>query len=164
MKYLITTVFALLMASLMYSQDFSYVKEIELNDNNQLKSAEEDVLECCYYLVAARYNKNDEQRIVATDFVSKWVDAKFDKEVLLNEKINTITEERQELNEMFLVYYALRYIENEGGIGKEELVQKALTGVVDFCENPVNKIKITKEMKNLKEVIEAGTLSAYLQK
>ncbi len=148
----------------MYSQDFSYVKDVELNDGDQLKGAQEDVLECCYYLVAARYNKNDEQRILATDFVSRWVDGQFKKKALLNEKISRAMEDREELNELFLIYYALRYIEEEGSIDEDELREAALTGVIKFCENPVNKIKLTKELKNIKQMIEEGKLSAYLEK
>jgi len=152
-----------MMTLMMYSQDFSYVKEIELINVDQLNSAEEDVLECCYYLVAARYNKNDNQRIIATDFVNKWAKGRFGAESVLNPKIKEITEERQELNDLFVTYYTLRYIENEGEIESEELVQAAFTGVISFCENPVNKIKLTKELKSLKQVIEDGALSAYLQ-
>ena len=163
MKHLVTTVITLMVTLVMYSQDFSYVKEIELNNIDQLKEAEEDVLECCYYLVAARYDKNDEQRELATQFVYKWVDGQFNAKSLLNEKITVITEERVELNELFLIYYALRYIENEGDIDKDKLNEVALGGVIDFCENPINKIKLTKELKNLKQIIEDGKLSAYLQ-
>nr|WP_319399666.1 hypothetical protein [uncultured Carboxylicivirga sp.] len=162
MKHLMITMIALLMASGLYSQDFSYLNEIELNNMDQLQKAEDDVLECCYYLVAARYNKNDDQRILATDFVIKWVGGMF-TEPIVSEKIKEVTEERQELTDLYFAYYALRYIENEGEMSTDELVQKALKGVIDFCENPVNKIKLTKELKNVKELIDAGTLSAYLQ-
>ncbi|MBS2100275.1 hypothetical protein [Carboxylicivirga linearis] len=163
MKYLIITLVASMMTLVVYSQDFSYVKEIELNDINQLNSAEEDVLECCYYLVAARYNKNDNQRIIATDFVNKWAKGRFGDEAILNTKVKEVTEERQELNDLFVTYYTLRFIENEGDMEEEELMQAAFTGVISFCENPVNKIKLTKELKGLKQVIEDGALSAYLQ-
>lgn len=162
MKYLAITTMALILSSAMYSQNFSYVKEIELNTDAQLKFAEEDVLECCYYLVAARYNKNDEQRVLATSFVTRWVNVQFNVETLLDEKIKQVVKERDELNDLFWIYYALRYIENEGDIGKDELTEAALTGVIDFCENPVNKIRLTKDLKHLKQAMEDGELAAYL--
>ncbi len=164
MKHLVTTVIALLVATLMYAQDFSYVKEVELNNTDQIKDAEEDVLECCYYLVAARYDKKDTQRIYATNFVSRWLSASFDEEKVLNEKISVITEGREELNNLYLIYYALNYIENEGQVSSDELREAAFAGLIEFCDNPINKIKLTKELKGLKQVIEEGKLSAYLQK
>lgn len=164
MKHLLITVIALLVAVSMYSQDFSYVKEIELNNTDQIKGAEEDVLECCYYLVGARYDKKDEQRIFAADFVSRWLASVFDDQDVLNEKIKVITEGREDLNRLYEIYYALNYIENEGEISEEELKEAAFGGLIDFCDNPLNKIKLTKELKGLKQIIEDGKLSAYLQK
>ena len=62
MKQLIITLIALIMAVSIQAQDFSYLNDIELNDKEQLKEAEEYVLDCCYYLTATRYDKKDVQR------------------------------------------------------------------------------------------------------
>lgn len=163
MKQLIITLIALVLAVSTQAQDFSYLNDIELNDKEQLKEAEEYVLDCCYYLTATRYDKKDEQRENATAFVKSWLSKSEDLSKVISEDVILMTEERDDLKNLYLSCYALTIIENEGATQKE-IEDGTLVSMLNYCNNPINKMKLTKELKRLVQVLEEGKLEAYLSK
>ena len=153
-----------LMAVLMVNaQDFSYLKEIDLGNSEELQEAEEAAMECCCYLVAVRYDKKDVQRQFANDFITKWASNILSSEDVICEAISVITEEQNELNNMYLAYYVMNYIDRERSADKDGLRKESLIGLIKYCSNSNNKLKPTKELKTLKQYHESGNLEEYLQ-
>jgi hypothetical protein len=136
------------------AQDFSYVNDIDLEDKTQYDEAAEATMECCCYLTAVRYDKKDQQRVIATQFVKQWVEAQNKQNVLLN----NVFEEDEVLREMYIVYFAMQYLEEDGDASVHELQVAALKGVVQYCSNPSNKLKVTKELKEISKLINSGQL------
>lgn len=163
MKHVLIVLIALVLVISAQAQDFSYLNDIELNSKEQLKEAEEYVLDCCYYITATRYDKKDVQRTMATSFVTSWLSKSKDLSSVLNEDIVLMTEERIDLEGLYLGCYALNIIENSGATQKD-IEGGALVALLDYCNNPINKVKLTKELKRLVEVYEEGQLEAYLRK
>ncbi|MCG8582403.1 MAG: hypothetical protein MI866_20935 [Bacteroidales bacterium] len=136
------------------AQDFSYVNDIDLEDKTQLEEAAEAAMECCCYLTAVRYDKKDQQRMIATQYVKQWLETLDSQDIL----IQNVFEENEYLREMYMVYYAMNYLDEEGNAGERELQVAALEGVVGYCSNSSNKLKMTKELKEISKLINSGEL------
>jgi hypothetical protein len=149
MKRLAFLLLALSIGFSAFSQDFSYLKDIELATEEQVEEAREDVTECCYYLIAERYDKKDIQRQQATEFVRKWLTNATNKKELIPESLNEVSEGREDINNMYIACYAMSMMEQEEDQSETILHEKALRGVLDYCLNPAHKVKPTKAMKQL---------------
>ncbi|WP_430817536.1 hypothetical protein [Carboxylicivirga sp. RSCT41] len=136
------------------AQDFSYVNEIDLEDKAQYEEAKEAAMECCCYLTAVRYDKKDEQRTIAATYVKQWLETLDSQDILLQ----NVFEEQESLLEMYMAYYAMNYLDEEGEAAVTELQAAALEGVVAYCSIPTNKLKMTKELKEISKLIESGEL------
>jgi len=136
------------------AQDFSYLKEIDITNTSQYDEAEEAAMECCCYLVGVRYDKKDAQRDLATTYVSKWLNARYEQEYSLE---NTFTDDL-DIADMYMVYFAMNYIDNKDEAQLSAMQAEALIGVVNYCSNTSNKLKMSKELKEIKKLIDDGTL------
>lgn len=158
MKRLLFISAALLVGILNYAQDFSYLKTIDFEDESQVKEAEEAALECCCYLTGVRYNKKDSQRQQATAYVKNWLQVNCSD----NYQLDGLWDEESEQADVYEVFYALNYLHNDRQAGLKGLQAEALTEMVAYCSNSANKLKMTKELKEVAKRIEAGQLDSYL--
>ncbi|MCU4157063.1 hypothetical protein J1N10_13820 [Carboxylicivirga sp. A043] len=154
MKNYYLSLFLMMTCFLAKAQDFSYVNAIDIEDETQYEEAAEAAMQCCCYLTAVRYDKKDKQREVATQFVKQWVEAKNTQDVMLK----NVFEEDEDLQEMYIVFYAMNDLDEEGELKMRELQVAALEGVVGYCSNSSNKLKMTKELKEISKLINAGEL------
>lgn len=163
MKRLGFVLIALLIGIISHAQDFSYLQNIDLSDQSQKIEAKEAALECCCYLTGVRYDKKDEQRSFATKFISEWLSQVSEQTELVDESVAIYTSDSEEIVNMFLAYYAMNYI--EGGEAEEthEIKAEALFGVLNYCSNSSNKLKATKELKQVEELYNNGELSEQLR-
>lgn len=141
------------------AQDFSYLKDIDVNETNQYEEAEEAALECCCYLTGVRYDKKDNQRRLATEYISDWMSAVYAQSYSLEE----LFEESTEQSEVYQVFFALNYIEYKDELSLSELQAEALKGVVSYCSNSSNKLKMTKALKEIQKMIETETLQDNIE-
>ncbi|WP_439185493.1 hypothetical protein [Carboxylicivirga taeanensis] len=135
-------------------QDFSYLKEIDLQAASQVAEAKEAAMECCCYLTGVRYDKKDEQRQVATAYVKNWLE----KTCGIQYKLEELFEDESELAGVYLVFYALNYLNHPAKTDVAIIQADALKGLIAYCSNSANKLKLSKELKVVEEMIEAGQL------
>ncbi len=154
---------ALLLTVVVNAQDFSYLKEIDLNNSEELLEAEEAAMECCCYLVAVGYYKKDVQRQHASVFIKQWVAQVFALEEIVCDTIHHITEGKEELKDIYLAYYAMHYLDSEKEADHLSLREDALLKVIEYCSNSSNKLKLTKALKQVKEYHEDGKLDQFFQ-
>ncbi len=154
MKRLLFIFSILLVSVIVKAQDFSYLKTIDLKDASQAVEADEAAMECCCYLTGVRYNKKDDQREKATEYIKSWLATSCTQSYLLDE----LFEEDSDLTDMYLAFYALNYLNHEKGTDAGTIQANALKGLVSYCSNSANKIKLTKELKEIEKMIEAGQL------
>ena len=163
MRRILFLVSVLFLTFVLQAQDFSYLKDIDLNNAEEMLQAEEAAMECCCYLVAVRYDKKDIQRQYASSYIHKWIVQPFGDEKIVCDVITQITEDRKELIDMYLAFYVMSYLEGDRQVGKTSLRQEALIGVIEYCSVSSNKLKLTKEMKLIKQYHENGNVNQYLQ-
>ena len=154
MKRLLFICSIVLLGGFVKAQDFSYLKAIDLKDVSQTAEAAEAALESCCYLTGVRYDKKDIQRQQATAFVKDWLTVVCTHNYFLG----GLLEEESELADIYLAFYALNYLNSDKGAKVKELQVEALKGLLVYCSNSTNKIKLSKELKEVEKMIEAGTL------
>ena len=163
MKRIWFVLVALLVTLIVNAQDFSYLKKIDLNNLEEWQEAEDAAMECCSYLLAVRYDKKDVQRRYASEFITGWVANFFDSEEMIYDKIHLMTEGRKALIDMYVTCFAMNYIESDRQVDNSHLREKALLGVIEYCTNSKNKLKLTKELKLIKQNYTKGNLCQYFQ-
>lgn len=154
MKRLLFICSILLVGVFVKAQDFSYLKSIDLKDSKQSEEAEEAAMECCCYLTGVRYDKKDIQREQATAYIKVWLEVFCTHDLFFD----GLLEEGSELADIYMVYYALNYLNADKETEVTVLQVQTLKGLIAYCSNAANKIKLTKELKEVEKMIEAGTL------
>ena len=163
MKQVFVLVLMVLGVTIVSGQDFTGLSKVELKELKQYIQVEEQVLDCCYYLTGTPFEKKDENRQLATVFVNRWVQGMPQIAFELTESINLITEGKEELVSIYKVSLAMAVIENKkldpAGVEVERI---AINAMLDYCSNPVNGVKMPKEMKRVCQVRQEGNLEAWL--
>lgn len=140
---------------------FSYLKEVKLQSADDYKEYAENVLDCSDYLLLTPYDKKDIERQAATDFVTRWIQGSPQFSLNVSENIKVLTEEKEDLLGLYITCYAKQAIENKDNYTNDELLEKdAINLFLDYCANPQNKIKLTKEMKKVIELKNSGELAS----
>ncbi len=161
MKRITFVLFIILVSYQCINAQFLYLNDVELEGKEDFEEFSETVSDCCNYLLLTPYDKKDEQRIVATSFVKKWVIKHPDVEFVVGQKVMDLTEEKEELIDIYLVCVAKNLTNTEIHIENNvKLEELALLSFIEYCGKPMNKMKLTKEIKNLIELNNNGDLVA----
>lgn len=140
---------------------FSHLKEVKLQSAEDFNEYAEQVLDCSDYLLLTPYDKKDVERQVATDFIIRWIQGSPQFSLNVSENIKLLTEEREDLLGLYMTCYAKQILEKEGDYEDNEgVVNNTIHSFLDYCANPLNKIKLTKEMKKLMELKDSGELAS----
>ena len=150
MKKFIIILIALVITGSLAKAQFSHLKEIKLQSSEDYSEFAEQVLDCSYYLLMTPYSKRDADRVAATNFITRWLKGSPTAGFTVSETIKTVTEEKEALIGLYISCYAKQLLEDdENVLSSSELEEKALHSLVNYCNNPNNKIKPTKELKKL---------------
>ncbi|WP_075591483.1 hypothetical protein [Labilibacter marinus] len=148
MKKLIIILFALIATSNWANAQFSHLNDVELKTSEDYKEYTEQVLDCSYYLLMTPFDKKDSERTAATEFIIRWMKGSPSCDFSVSDDIKTLTEEKEELIGLYASCYAKVYLENEESTQDiTEITEGAVSALIQYCNNPSNKIKPTKEMK-----------------
>ena len=159
MKRLVIFTVIIFSALIIKAQDFSYLKDINIEETSQKAVADEAAMDCCTYLTNMRYDDSDQQRTLATQYISEWLAAVYADSFMLNDLFQEATAQE----DVYQVYFALNYLEYKDEMNLLELQTEALKGVVSYCANSSNKLKMTKELKKVQKMIKEGTLQENIQ-
>ena len=135
---------------IVFSQDFSSLQNVTLEDYEQYKSAEQEVIECCDYLLSNPYDKKDVNRLYAAQFLLKWMEGTPEYTFEINDEAMTLTNGKTELLQIYLAALTkTRLTIKDGSVSKEELNEKSKSLFIEYCSDSNNGIKLTKELKKV---------------
>lgn len=162
MKHLILISIALLCIAVNgKAQHFNFLNKVELTDQESYKEYIDQVFDCCYYVLQTPFDKKDVDRNTASGFVVKWVNGCTDCQFALPDHIKTLTEEKEALITLYTVCHVKEYLENaDDNISLTELTNKAEVAFITYCSDGKNKMKITKEMKQVFEMKSSGEIKS----
>lgn len=140
-----------------FSQDFSQLKNVPLKEKTDFKSAEKKVLECANYLISIPIDNHEEGTVEALKFVFNWMTGTPDYSFAMDDSVGQLLETNRDLLGVYLAYSAKIALENKGEkIKAEELSNKAIRLVLDYCKKTENKVPLNDK---LKKMMEKGTSS-----
>jgi len=147
-----------------YASNFSKLANIELNTSEQYAEAQEQVLDCCYYLLSTPCDKKDEDRGFATQFIIRWIQGTPEYSFEIEDVVTKMTAEKEELLSLYLTCYTKLTLESENPYEeKNQIKQQSIEAFLDYCGSSINKVRATKEMKKMLEARDQGQLEAYLK-
>ncbi len=162
MKKIIIVLLLVLVSNEYLSAQFLYLDEVKLESKEDFVEYSETVADCCNYLLLTPYDKKDEQRISASTFVTQWVTNNPDVEFVVGKKIMVLTEEKQELISIYLTCVAKNLTNEDIHVeNNQKLEELAMTAFLEYCSKPMNKIKLTKGIKELIELKSNGDLASF---
>ena len=127
---------------------FSHLSDVELKTNEDYEEFAEQVLDCSYYLLMTPFDKKDNERTAATDFIVRWMKGCPSYQFTLSDEVKLLTDEKEDLIGLYVTCYAKQALENEeSALSKTEIEKEAIDSLIQYCSKPGNKIKPTKEMK-----------------
>jgi hypothetical protein len=144
-------------------QHFASLNDVEFQDEASYNKYTDQVFDCCYYLLQTPFDKNDEDRTSASDFIVKWMAGSHVYSFKVDDSIKILTDDREDLLGIYCACYSLEILEKlEQGIAVVSAEDKVLSRFLDYCGNPINRVKITKEIKKMiseEEVVSASNVN-----
>jgi hypothetical protein len=151
MRYaLVLVMFFLILGISLNAQHFASLNDVKFDYDGAYEDYTDQVYDCCYYLLQNPYSKKDSDRKAASDFIARWIKGAPDYPFKIEEEIKVLTEERADLLELYTACYVKEVLENaEEGMKLNAINDTILNSFLVYCSKPVNKVKLTKEMKKI---------------
>ncbi len=139
------------------AQNFSSLSEVEFVDSEMYDEYIDMVFDCCYYLVQTPYEKKDDERLAANQFIQRWASGASSYSIKVSDNVKELLDEREELISLYCGCYLKVSLEQEES-DPSILEEKALDAILRYCNNSSNKMKMTKGMKELSDLKSNGDI------
>ncbi len=139
---------------------FAHLNEVKFESDADYQEYAEQVLDCSYYLLMTPFDKKDAERTAATDFITRWLNGNPAYDFSVSENIKSITEEKEDLIGIYITCFAKVVLEKEVEVVDDKVEKQAIESFISYCNNPTNKVKVTKEMKKLAQLKSSGEISS----
>ena len=147
MKSLVCFLFLSFASTTLLAQELPELDTKSLNTPEDYKNAEPKVIACADYLFSTPVSKDNLDRIVATQFVLKWMEGT-DYTFSIDSKMTDLTDGNNELFGMYLAGMSKVVLENKGTtLSDDEIHTQVTKMLIDYCKDESHKCKPTKKMK-----------------
>ncbi len=140
------------------SQNFSSLQDVKFEDSEMYEEYIDQVFDCCYYVVQTPYDKKDDERVAAVDFITRWAKGAPLYNIEISERVKLLFEEREDLISLYSGCYLKLVLELEE-TDVNIIEEKAIESVIKYCSNDQNKLKMTKGMKEFAELKTTGDIN-----
>jgi len=148
-----------------YSQALPDFDEIRLVSPDDFKAAEASVEQATGYLLSTPYEKNDINRLKSLQFIIKWMSGTPDYVFTLDVVADKIIKGNDDMLSLYMACMSKYCLENRA-LSKDAIKVRlgSIKLLLDYCENDLNKMKMTKQLKKLSEANKNGQLENELMK
>jgi hypothetical protein len=160
-KHLLSLILFIFISLTIQAQDYSKLKEIDLSTPEKCKEAETKVIESCEYLFSVPCEENIESLSIII-FLIDWMGATPDYTFGHNDNFYKVIKSKEVIAGRYYAAMAMIAIQENLGANDDTFQLKAITKFLEYCENPISKMKINKKLKkyidaknnnSLKEII-----------
>lgn len=145
------------------AQDFEKIAGIEFIQKGDFKTYEAEVLQCANYVLQQPNDKNNVNRLLSLQTVIKWMSGTPDYSFAIDESIGGIMKKNDDVLGVYMAAMTKFVLENPGQAKDQSAVKlNAFIYLLDYCSNPANKIKQTKELEKAIEAKNDDKLKEYL--
>jgi len=143
------------------AQDFSKLSEIKLTDSLSCIKAQAQVIECCDYLLTNPCLENLPS-LNAMKFLIDWMGATPNYMFSLEENIYKVIKNDMYLSGRYYASLAKTALENDCSTNSLDLQFKAITLLLDYCEQPIYNVKITNKIQKYIDAKHNNTLKELI--
>ena len=156
-------VFCMLLAAVSYGQTMPDFDLIKLEKNSDYKAAEPFALQTAVYLLSTPVEKKKDNRLKSLQFLVKWMSGTPDHSFVLDDATAKITRDNTDLFGLYVAGLVKYSVNNKSNTRDPKVVKlNAVISILDYCENPANNVKLTKQLKKLSEARAKGELEKEL--
>jgi hypothetical protein len=150
--------------SFAFAQNATDLESIKLESAADCEAAEPYALQASSYLFTKPFEKNDLTRLKSLQFIIKWMSATPAYKFTLDGVAEKLLKGNDELLGLYMGAMTKYTLENKSSAGNFDVVKlNSITMLLNYCENPANNIKMTKNLKKLSEAKANGQLAQALQ-
>lgn len=147
-----------------FSQTLPDFDEIKLDKGPDYQVAEPDVMKAADYILSTPFEKNDMNRLKSLQFIIKWMTGTPDYTFGLDETVSKLMKGNDELLGIYMACMTKYCLENKASSKDGKVVKlNSVKLLLAYCENPDNKMKMTKQLKKLSEANQKGELEKELE-
>jgi len=144
-----------------FSQDFSSLESIKLDDSIQCKNAEVKVSECSNFLLT-KPCAEDLNSLQASQFLIRWMGQTPNYEFGFDNTLYKSIKSNMMLMGRYLACQCTVAINDKPKAFDKEFQVKYITKFLEYCEDSKNGVKLTSKLTKLIEAKNKGTLSEEL--
>lgn len=150
MKHFLTTVIVLTVINISFSQNFSELNNYEFPNAESYKAEENKVLLCTDYLFNNPANKAKNNRLIAIQYIIKWMSGTPDYTFEIGTKALDLTKGSTDLFGLYMAAITKVALQNtDKKLDVNQIHEQAQNILVEYCANPDNNIKPNKAIKKI---------------
>lgn len=157
--------FIVLSSKLSFSQPFPNYGTVNLEKASDYRTADPVALQAANYLLSTPFEKNNQDRSNSLKFMAKWMKGTPDYGFAIDRSIGKIFSGDNDMLGLLMaamVKYTLENTATSKDINAVKL--NAVSILLTYCENPENKIRMSRPLKKLSEAKANGQLAQALNK
>lgn len=128
---------------------FAYLNDVQLDTDGDFQEYVDVAIDCCDYLLLTPFDKKDVERQAATAFIIRWININPAYSFEVTKDIRSLTQENEELVGLYTICCVKLMLDAEAKELTGNLQNEAINSFIAYCSNPMNKIKLTKEIKKI---------------
>ncbi len=146
------------------AQDYSTLKDIELKDKADFGKAEDKILEIATYILTTPVDDENANRNNALKFLFRWMDGTPDYTFMLDETVGKLAQTSDALLGVYMACMCRYVLENKDKAKDDKDVKyNSVLKLIDYSQDPNNKVEITGELKNLIQAKDEHRLKEYIK-
>ena len=150
MNKILVVVAFLFISQATLSQDFMEIGSYEFKTAKSYQEQEDNIVLCANYLFDTPADENGLNRLLATQFILKWMEGTPDYTFDLTSEMADFTKGNDDLFGMLLAGMSKVVLENKGTtLTTDEIFSQTKDLLVAYCANPDNKMKPSKKIKKI---------------
>lgn len=149
MKKIIILLFLAVIFNFSYSQDFSKLESYSLEQVEDYKLAEKQVLVCANYLFNTPLEKSNLNRLSAIQFIMKWMIGTPDYMFDLGEKAMNLTKGNSDLLGLYMAAMSKTVLDSGEKLNSDQIYEGSEELMIAYCSDKNNNMKPSKVMKKI---------------
>lgn len=155
--------FLILCCGMAFGQNPEEWQSIEFETAEDYKANEDKVLECAHFVLSMPAEAGNPARQSAMGLLAKWVTGTPDHTFIIDESLAKLMNKNDAILSLYMASVTRYVLENEDNASDQDEVKlHAFDYLLTYCEEPGNKVPMTRELKKAIKAKNSGHLKEYL--
>ena len=149
--------------TLVFGQDPERWQQISFEKPEDFKANEDVVLECARFILDVPAEPGNPARKTALTKVAEWMSGTPDYNFIIGEHVGRLMNNNEAILGIYMAAMTRHVLENRGSpTTPDELRFSSFETLLQYCENPRNKVPASRELKRAIKAKNSGKLRDYL--